>query len=560
MIPPASPRKFTLREKFATVVSLVIIASIMIVSGYLIKRQNEIYYNELGKRGQALAANLSYNAEYGIILESKPELENLIKGVAMADDIAYVIITSADGRILAETGKKLYQGAKILRGYQGRSERESGKLKQTYYTAKNGTEFIELRHPIETPHQTMSKENLGTAFGFCGIEDSSELETIGEAKIGLTLNNLNREIIKSQWAAAILTFIVFLSAIVIMTVFVRIITRPIETLVEATDKISKGDLTKIVNIVQSDEIGCLAISFNRMIESLKKSQTEIEEYNRTLEEKIIERTSELEEAQSHLIQSEKMAAIGQLAAGVAHELNNPLGGILGYAQFTLEKMEAKELQGITEKDLESYKRYLRDIEAQSRRCKTIVQNLLKFSRTSQSAESQEIDINQILQETLTFIDHQLMMKQIPLNIDLDKKLPKITGNPGQLQQVFTNIVINAMHASQSGSPISVSTRYLAPLGEFPGAIEISIADHGVGIPVENLKKIFEPFFTTKEIGKGTGLGLSVSYGIIKEHGGEIRVRSKPGEGSVFIIIMPLEKKLYPADKVYDRQRIQAGLQ
>jgi signal transduction histidine kinase len=546
-----SLRRFALREKFVAVVSAVIIASMLIISGYLTKRQNQIYHQELAKRGQALVVNLAYNAEYGVIMESGPELEDLIKGVTLADDIIYVIITTADGKTLAETGRNLSLKAREINN-QAKITSDSGQVMLINYIAADGTEFIELRHPVETRRQSsVTRENLGAVSTAPGSSGSATMETIGEVRIGLTLAHLNQEITKSQTASILLTLMVVLSAIIIMTAFVRIITRPIELLVDVTDKISKGDLSKTVEISRKDEIGHLAESFNRMIESLKKSQDEIEEYNRTLEEKIIERTRELEDAQTQLIQSEKMAAIGQLAAGVAHELNNPLGGILGYSQFALEKIESKRADELTPKDMESYKRYLRDIETQSRRCKAIVQNLLKFSRTSQSVEFQEVDINQVLEETLTFIDHQLMMNQITLNKQFDKKLPKTQANPGQLQQVFTNIVINAMHASATGSQITIMTRFMPALGEFPGTIEIAIADQGTGISEENLKKIFEPFFTTKEVGKGTGLGLSVSYGIVKEHGGEIKVNSKKGKGTTFTIILPLQKKGCPVDKIYN---------
>ncbi len=542
-------RRFALREKFVVVVSIVIVTSMLVISGYLIKRQNEIYHQELAKRGQAMAANLAYNAEYGVILEAGDELQALIKGVAMADDIIYVVITSADGKVLAETGENVRKDAKVIFTYEDMAASLHPKCKQLHLRASDGTEFIELSHPVETKRHEVSKENLGEVAGHSPDEEASIAETIGEVKIGLTLNNLHKEITKSQTAAILLTLMVVLSAIIIMTAFVRIITRPIESLAEITDKISKGDLSKTVDVVWKDEIGHLAGSFNRMIESLKKSQDEIEEYNRTLEEKIIERTKELEDAQSQLVQSEKMAAIGQLAAGVAHELNNPLGGILGYAQFALEKIQSKEINEFTPKDIESYKRYLRDIEGQSRRCKAIVQNLLRFSRTSQTMELLEIDINQVMEETLSFLDHQLMMNQMTLKKIYDKTIPKTKGNPGQLQQVFTNIVINAMHASRPGSEIAISTRYLPPLGEFCGAIEVSIADKGIGISEANQKKIFEPFFTTKEIGKGTGLGLSVSYGIVKEHGGEIKVKSRSGEGTTFTIIFPLEKRCSPVEIV-----------
>lgn len=541
-----SIRHLGLRERFVAVVSLVIVASMLIISGYLIKRQNEIYSNELEKRGQALVANLAYNAEYGVILESTMELDNLIKGVARANDIIYVKVLASDGRVLAETGSEAYANAKISDNSSDKTG-TTGKYGKTDYVAANGSKFMELSYPVETVRQSVSRENLGSVYDYSGGEDSYVREVIGEVRVGLTYSNLSREVTKSQTASTLLTFIVVLSAIILMTAFVRIITRPIESLVEVTDQISKGDLTKTMDINRNDEIGLLATSFNRMIESLKKSQDEIEEYNRNLEEKIIERTRELEEAQTQLIQSEKMVAIGQLAAGVAHELNNPLGGILGYAQFTLEKIQNKCSENISDKDIESYKRYLRDIEAQSRRCKAIVQNLLKFSRTSQTVEFDDVDINAVVEDTLTFVEHQLMMNQITLVKNLDPGLPKIKGHPSQLQQVFTNIIINAMHASNPGTEIILTTRFAPPLGEFPGAVEIAVVDTGKGIREEHLKKIFEPFFTTKEVGKGTGLGLSVSYGIIKEHGGEIKVKSKLGEGTTFTVIIPVEKIPCSAD-------------
>ncbi len=537
----------SLREKFVLVVSLVIVSSMLIISGYLIKRQNEIYHQELVNRGQALVVNLAYNAEFGVILESESDLDDLLKGVARADDIVYAKICAEDDRVLAEIG---VDEIARLDDFQDKAEviEAPDKYTQRTFFDSDGIEYIEISYPVQTRRQQVSRENLGTVFGFQDDSAALDTETIGTVRLALTTANLAEEITRSQTAAIILTIMVVFSAIIIMTAFVRIITQPIKSLVDVTDQISKGDLSKTVNISRRDEIGLLAESFNRMIESLKGSQEEIEDYNRTLEAKIIERTRELEDAQSQLIQSEKLAGIGQLAAGVAHELNNPLGGILGYAQFTLEKMQKKDLAELAEKDYESFKKYLRDIENQTRRCKAIVQNLLRFSRSSNKVEFSDTDINQVLEETLTFVEHQLVMNQIGLTKELDPKIPIIQGNPGQLQQVFTNMIINGLHASPSGTQMTVTSKYLPPLGEFPGAIEIDFGDQGVGISEENMKKIFEPFFTTKEVGKGTGLGLSVSYGIIKDHGGEIKVKSKVGVGTTFSIIIPLEKRAAAVDK------------
>ena len=542
-----SIRKLGLREKFVIVVSLAIISSMIIISGYLIKRQNEIYRQELTNRGSALVANLAYNAEYGVILESEEELENLLEGFARADDVIYAQVHSLDNRVLAETGEQSFAHY-IDSLLENNILPEDAKLAQNYYTAPDGNEFLELRYPVQTKRQEYSRENLGTVMGYQPQESDNNMETIGIVRVGLSLANLQLEISRSQTAAILLTLMVVLSAIIIMTAFVRIIIRPIESLVNVTDQISKGDLNKTVEITRSDEIGLLAKSFNRMIDSLKQSKDEIEDYNRTLEEKIIERTGELEDAQQQLVQTEKLAGIGQLAAGVAHELNNPLGGILGYAQFTLEKMEKKDVASLNEKDYKSFKRYIKDIETQSRRCKAIVQNLLRFSRSSNKIEFQEADINQIIAETLTFVEHQFVMKQVKLSKELDATIPPIPANSGQLQQVFTNMLMNGLHASDSGTELVVSSKFLPPLGEFPGTVEINFTDQGSGINDQDIKKIFEPFFTTKEIGKGTGLGLSVSYGIIKDHNGEIKVKSAPNKGTTFTVMIPLEKTSTSADK------------
>ena len=365
----------------------------------------------------------------------------------------------------------------------------------------------------------------------------------------LSLENVNKAISEARRTAFIVASGILLIAILVIAYVVGFVIRPVKILVNATDKISRGDLTYNVDINIGDEIGHLAKTFNKMVDSLRQSRNEIEEYNRTLEQKIVQRTMELEEAQAQLLQSEKMSAIGQLAAGVAHELNNPLGGILGYAQIALEKMKKIEAASPAKAEIANYERYLTEIEKQARRCKNIVQNLLRFSRLPRRVEFELVDINRVITDTSTFVEHQMHMNQIDLKLELAPRLPQVLGNAGQLQQVFTNLIINAMHASSPGSEICIKTQSSPALGEFGGAVEVQFVDQGCGIPKENLKKIFEPFFTTKELGKGTGLGLSVSYGIIRDHGGEIRVMSTVGKGSIFTVVIPLQKPHDEADKL-----------
>ncbi len=537
----------SLRTKFVLPISAMIVASMLIISGYLIDKQSASYRHEVQASGETMLRMLAINAETGVLLESKLELAELLKTPAHFEAVTYVAISNRDGKQLAEIGDSLRIKAGLRPFALATALKDS--LGVNYAKGADDKEYLIMCIPVVTQRQPLNRENLGITSGLdASLGADLQKETIGYIEIGLSLDRVNQSIHEAKFAAYLFTALITLGAIFLLAFIVGAITRPVTALVEVTDQVSRGDLTRRVEVKQGDEIGHLGETFNRMIESLQQSRDEIEKYNRNLEEKIIERTNQLEDAQAQLIQSEKMSAIGQLAAGVAHELNNPLGGILGYAQFTLEKLHKNIPEKTTGKEIQSYIRYVSDIETQARRCKTIVQNLLRFSRSSRSVDFEEVDLNKTIEETLSFVAHQLHLNQIELAVQLDARLPHIQGNSGQLQQVFTNLIINAMHASRPGSVIRIQSRFSPALGEFGGAAELLFIDHGHGIKDENLKKIFEPFFTTKEIGKGTGLGLSVSYGIIKEHGGEITVQSSVGEGTTFTVVLPLQKPESDTDK------------
>ena len=288
----------------------------------------------------------------------------------------------------------------------------------------------------------------------------------------------------------------------------RRITRPIERLSEAAHVVGRGQFDVKIESSSRDEIGELAGSFNQMASELHT------------------REEALEQAQAALVQSEKMAAFGQLGAGIAHEVKNPLAGILGYAQLALRKLEnGNPLQ-----------KNLLIIEKETKRCKTIIDNLLKFARQEKTVH-EPMEVNRIVQDSMVIMDHQLGINQVKLEKSLSEGLPSVLGNANQLQQVLMNLMINAQQAME-GKPgkVSISTQL-----SDSGPVEIRVADNGPGMTEEVRAKIFEPFFTTKPAGKGTGLGLSVTYGIIKDHRGEIRVESEPGKGATFIITLPSDK-------------------
>lgn len=250
----------------------------------------------------------------------------------------------------------------------------------------------------------------------------------------------------------------------------------------------------------------------------------------------LEKTNkELQEAQAQLIQSAKMAAVGQLGAGVAHELNNPLGGILGYAQFMLEKIN-RENFGANE--FQACRGYIESIERESIRCKKIVSNLLKFSRKPPTDKHELIEIGPAIEETLSFLTHQLKLRNVIVTVKIQPGLNKVMGVVNPLQQVFANLILNAQQAMPDGGELKITAENILDEDTNKSSqVKIEFNDTGCGIPEENLSRIFVPFFTTKTE-KGTGLGLSISYQIIHDHKGKIEVLSQVGKGTTFTIILP----------------------
>ncbi len=304
------------------------------------------------------------------------------------------------------------------------------------------------------------------------------------------------------------------------------IINPLQQMVVATREIARGDLSHKVEVHARDEIGRLADSFNRMTDNLKEANEKLIDWTRTLEKRVEERTSELREMQAHLVQSEKLASLGKLAAGIAHEINNPLGGILIYSHLILED---------TPKDTPQHEN-LKKIVKETTRCKDIVKGLLEFARPKEPKMVLS-DISEVVERALAIIERQALFQNITIRKDY-APLPKVVADASQLQQVFMNIILNAAEAMAGCGTLTIRT----VSDEAAGLLRVEFTDTGHGIKPEDRKRLFEPFFTTKEVGQGTGLGLAISYSIIQKHGGNIQVRSEPGKGATFTILLPLKQE------------------
>jgi len=289
------------------------------------------------------------------------------------------------------------------------------------------------------------------------------------------------------------------------------ISTPIRNLQRITKKITRGDFSETIEVRGHDEIASLAESFNQMEDNLDHAMTALEEIIKKLQEK-----------QDQLVEAEKLALVGKLAAGIAHEINNPLTSVLTFSNLMLEQCPP----GDPRHDK------LKLMARETNRARTIVRQLLNFGRET-VIKPEKININQPVSEIADSLVAQDAFKGIGLDMKLGDNLPEVNADPAQIGQVVMNMLLNAIHSITPPGRIEVVTR------KTEKRVEIVFTDTGAGIPEENIHKIFDPFFTTKDATKGTGLGLAVSYGIIKKHGGEIEVASTAGKGSTFIVRLPI---------------------
>ena len=287
-------------------------------------------------------------------------------------------------------------------------------------------------------------------------------------------------------------------------VFSRLLTAPVSRLSAIANMVGQGKFDIPIEIYSRDEIGGLARSFRQMVKALKKTQAQ-------------------------LVRSEKMAAFGQLGAGITHEVKNPMTGISGYAELALLHSDDPKL----------VKEYLEDIRKQSRRCLDILQRFLKFARQEDSPQQRILNLNELVAEAGKLVKHHALLHKVAVKVKLGDDVPEVEGNAGELQQVLLNLAMNAQQAMVGGGTLLLETRR----GKDGQSAEILVIDTGPGIPPDIQKRIFDPFFTTKSPGEGTGLGLAIVYSIIKDHSGAIDVDSQVGQGTTFIVRLPgVERK------------------
>ena len=485
-------------------------------------------WREAVEDGALAWSELIQQATYqGMLLNRKEDVHQIIRTVAATPGVVGVriydkqgVITySADGReigrrvdLAAEACVVCHQGNPPL-GFVPSGDRVR------VFRGVAGGRVLGLINPIEN--------SPACSNGGCHAHPRSQ-EVLGVLDVKMSLAESDERLATARrlsiTAALVMASIVAAASALFINRFVR---RPVHALIEGTERIARGDLDTTFDGSSRNEIGQLARAFNRMTVDLARARAENEEWARVLERKVLEETEKVSHTQRQVLHMEKMASLGTLAATVAHELNNPLAGILNYAKLVERSLNGGDG---SPGEREEVRRFLHVIQQEAGRCGKIVRDFLLFARHS-GGEMARHPLNPILEQALAIVRHHLEMSRVELAWTPLPGDDHLTCDAGQIHQALVDLFVNAVEAMPEGGTLTVSAR---AVGE---GLEITVADTGVGIPREALPRIFEPFYTTKEK-SGSGLGLSVVYGIVERHGGRIEVESDVGKGTAFRLLLP----------------------
>jgi two-component system NtrC family sensor kinase len=468
------------------------------------------------------------STRYEMLHNDREALLQQVQNLGDEPGIRRIRIFNKEGRITLstdsrETGTVVDKSAEACYGCHAQSA-PLAKLKRPdrarIFKDKQGERVLAVIRPIDNSPDC---SNAG-----CHVHPAGQ-QVLGVIDADLSLAQVDAQLAQHQNTLTwfLIGAIVFgcLAAMLFMWVVVY---RPVKSLIAGTHRVAGGDLEYRLPVHSDDELGDLATSFNKMTAEVAGVQAHIEEQVRR-------KTAELERVYQTLLKTEKMASIGKLAATVAHEINNPLFGILTYARLVTREVEKHDLPQRAELIDQ-----LQTIERESKRCGDLVKNLLTFSRQAPSHREPN-DLNAVVHRAAVLVKHKLDIGNIELHESLAEDLPKIDCDPNQIQQVILVLMVNASEAMPKGGRLDIFTEFDPAAGQ----ASVRVKDTGSGIPPEVLPRIFDPFFTTKEEQLRTGLGLAVAHSIVEQHAGEISVRSTPGEGTEFKVALPAGKDGVP---------------
>jgi two-component system, NtrC family, sensor kinase len=506
-------------------------AALFALFGYInlrvVRRQSEDLVLQAAERITGLILR---SAHFGMLHNDREALYTVIHEMGGEPGIRRIRIFNKEGRITVSTepgevGTVVDKSAEACYGCHAQSAplaRLNRPDRARIFTDKQGERVLGVIRPIE---------NSAACYkAACHVHPASQ------RVLGVVDANLSLAMVDAQMARHQATLVWFLIGAITIgslaaALFIWVVVyRPVQELIRGTHRVAGGDLDYRLPVRSDDELGDLAASFNKMTAEVAGEQARIEEQVRR-------KTAELERVYKTLLTTEKLASIGKLAATVAHEINNPLFGILTYSKLVRRELAKQEFAG--REDLAGQ---LETIERESKRCGDLVKNLLTFGRQAPSHREPN-DLNVVVQRAVALVKHKLDLQSVELQQSLAGDLPPVECDANQMQQVLIVLLVNASEAMPKGGSVSLSTA----LDPATDQVVVRVKDSGSGIPEDVLPHIFEPFFTTKQDQLRTGLGLAVAHSIVEQHGGEISVRSTRGEGTEFTVALPASAAPCPLD-------------
>ena len=527
----------TIKLVICVVGSVVVIFGIL---GYLNIQQSRRHMEGLVlTSAQGIGDIIKRSARLSMLENRRDELYQLINQIGHEPGLKRVRILNKEGRITFSTDESeidayVDQKAEACYGCH-EQERPLEKLsrpdKARIFKINGSERLLGLIQPIENEPDCYTAP--------CHVHPESK-KVLGVLDINISLAKVDESIAEYQRNIILNLLVIMIAIAVVSAGFVYLmIYGPVKKLIAGTKRIAMGDLEHAIEVDSSDELGVLANSFNRMTRDLKRANEEITDWTKTLENRVEDKTQELQRANQMILQAEKLASVGRLAATVAHELNNPLSGIVNFSKLLIRRIDNNRFD---EKNFEDSREILDIIMTESMRCGEIVKNLLQFSRQS-DVVLEPNDVESIIRESVRLIEHLITLRGIDLKLDIQDNIPRIRCDSQKIKQVLLALLLNACDAIVEEGAITIICKY----EEDSDSVMMLIGDNGVGMGDETLRHIFEPFFTTKEEGDGVGLGLSVAMSIIERHGGSICVESAPNKGATFTILLPAA----PAEIVED---------
>jgi len=524
----------TLSARLFLLIAAVTLAGLVLLSHIVVGMHTQHLEEQVIHNALRLSDTLRRSMRYSMLKNQKDAVYQAIQTVGEQPGIDRIRIFNKEGRIMfstnpgerGETVDKKAEACTSCHTTEQPIPRLDGRKLTRIFEAKDGHRVLGLITPV---YNEKSCSAAGCHPG------AGEQQVLGVFDVQTSLAGIDRALQDQNRRFLLLTYLLMLVIALTCGLFVWwFVHVPVQTLIRGTERLAAGELDFRIQTRSRTEIGRLASSLNQMAEELERAQRQLTDWTHTLEQRVDERTRSLRQAQTQLVHNEKMASLGALSAVVAHEVNNPLSGVLTYAKLVRKMMGDN---GPDPKRLPEIIKYLKTIETETARCGSIVKNLLEFSRQSGLIAS-EVNLNELLSKTLFLIGHKLELQEVRLAKDLSPTIPTILCDADQIQQALLAILINAVEAMPDGGELRVSTRAVEPEAQGDSWVEVTVADNGVGIPEEVIPRLFEPFFTTKQDKKGVGLGLSVVYGIVKRHQGRLDVKSEPGKGTTFVIALP----------------------